>query len=32
MNQRIGEWALLQESSAELQPVAGPGLTGMSNR
>ena len=31
MNQRIGEWALLQESSAELQPVAGPGLTGMSN-
>jgi ubiquitin carboxyl-terminal hydrolase 5/13 len=31
LNQRVGEWALLQESSAELQPVAGPGLTGMSN-
>lgn len=31
LNQRVGEWALLQESSAILQPVAGPGLTGMSN-
>lgn len=31
LNQRVGEWALLQESSANLQPVAGPGLTGMSN-
>lgn len=31
LNQRLGEWALLQESSATLQPVAGPGLTGMSN-
>jgi ubiquitin carboxyl-terminal hydrolase 5/13 len=31
LNQRVGEWALLQESSAELRPVAGPGLTGMSN-
>lgn len=31
LNQRVGEWALLQESSANLTPVAGPGLTGMSN-
>lgn len=31
LNQRVGEWALLQESSANLQPVAGRGLTGMSN-
>lgn len=31
LNQRVGEWALMQESSAVLQPVAGPGLTGMSN-
>lgn len=31
LNQRVGEWALLQESSADLRPVAGPGLTGMSN-
>lgn len=31
LNQRVGEWALLQESSSVLQPVAGPGLTGMSN-
>lgn len=31
LNQRVGEWALMQESSANLQPVAGPGLTGMSN-
>lgn len=31
LNQRVGEWALLQESSANLQPVWGPGLTGMSN-
>lgn len=31
LNQRVGEWALLQESSANLQPIAGPGLTGMSN-
>lgn len=31
LNQRVGEWAILCESSANLQPVAGPGLTGMSN-
>lgn len=31
INQHIGEWAVLQESSANLQPIAGPGLTGMSN-
>lgn len=31
LNQRVGEWSLLQESAANLQPVAGPGLTGMEN-
>jgi len=31
LNTRIGEWALLQESSAKLEPIAGPGLTGISN-
>ncbi|KAG5683961.1 hypothetical protein PVAND_013216 [Polypedilum vanderplanki] len=30
-NQTFGEWAELQESSANLQPISGPGLTGMSN-
>lgn len=31
INQHFGEWAELQESSANLQPIAGPGLTGMAN-
>jgi ubiquitin carboxyl-terminal hydrolase 5/13 len=31
INQHFGEWADIQESSANLQPIAGPGLTGMSN-
>lgn len=31
INQQFGEWAVLQESSANLQPISGPGLTGMSN-
>ncbi len=31
INQQFGEWAELTESSGNLQPVAGPGLTGMSN-
>lgn len=31
LNQRVGEWALMQESSANLKPIAGPGLTGMAN-
>lgn len=30
-NQRIGEWSLLTESSSNLQPIAGPGYTGMKN-
>ncbi|XP_070502099.1 ubiquitin carboxyl-terminal hydrolase 5 [Chironomus tepperi] len=30
-NQQFGEWAVLQESSANLLPIAGPGLTGMTN-
>lgn len=31
INQRIGEWSLLTESESELQPLAGPGYTGMRN-
>lgn len=31
INQQFGEWAVLQESSGNLQPIAGPGLTGMTN-
>lgn len=31
LNQKVGEWSILQESSTALQPIAGPGLTGMTN-
>ncbi|KAH8408555.1 hypothetical protein KR215_007391 [Drosophila sulfurigaster] len=31
INQRIGEWSALTESESELQPLAGPGFTGMRN-
>ncbi|XP_030385428.1 ubiquitin carboxyl-terminal hydrolase 5 [Scaptodrosophila lebanonensis] len=31
INQRIGEWSVLTESDSELQPLAGPGYTGMRN-
>lgn len=31
LNQKVGEWGLLTESSAELQPIYGPGYTGMKN-
>ncbi|ALC43107.1 CG12082 [Drosophila busckii] len=31
INQRIGEWSVLTESESELQPLAGPGFTGMRN-
>ncbi|XP_015787617.1 ubiquitin carboxyl-terminal hydrolase 5 [Tetranychus urticae] len=30
-NQRIGEWAIIQESDAKLTPITGPGFTGMVN-
>ncbi|KAJ8268363.1 hypothetical protein COCON_G00135350 [Conger conger] len=30
-NQRMGEWEVIQESGATLQPLTGPGFTGMSN-
>ncbi|KAG9355774.1 hypothetical protein JZ751_000615 [Albula glossodonta] len=30
-NQRLGEWEVIQESGATLQPLFGPGLTGMRN-
>uniref|UniRef100_A0AAR2JK96 Ubiquitin carboxyl-terminal hydrolase n=1 Tax=Pygocentrus nattereri TaxID=42514 RepID=A0AAR2JK96_PYGNA len=31
MNQRVGEWEVIQESGATLRPLWGPGLTGMKN-
>lgn len=31
LNQRVGEWAALQESSGNLKPIYGPGYTGMAN-
>lgn len=31
LNQRIGEWNLLCETGSKLEPVAGPGYTGMRN-
>jgi len=31
MNERIGEWAVLTESGSKLQPVWGPGKTGLHN-
>ncbi|XP_074646299.1 ubiquitin carboxyl-terminal hydrolase 5-like [Tubulanus polymorphus] len=31
LNQKIGEWDVIQEAGSELQPLYGPGLTGMHN-
>lgn len=31
VNQRVGEWEVIQESGTSLQPLFGPGLTGMKN-
>ncbi|XP_061919818.1 ubiquitin carboxyl-terminal hydrolase 5 isoform X3 [Entelurus aequoreus] len=31
VNQRIGEWEVIQESGTTLRPLFGPGLTGMKN-
>lgn len=31
VNQRVGEWEVIQESGTTLQPLYGPGLTGMKN-
>ena len=31
MNERIGEWAVLTESGTKLQPLWGPGRTGLHN-
>jgi len=31
MNQRVWEWSALQESDSQLQPLHGPGLTGIHN-
>ena len=31
LNQRMGEWTLIQESGTNLEPVYGPGKTGIVN-
>lgn len=31
INQRVGEWSILTESSSNLEPISGPGFTGMKN-
>ena len=31
LNQRVGEWAAIQESGASLLPLFGPGYTGLVN-
>lgn len=31
VNQRVGEWEVIQESGTTLRPLWGPGLTGMEN-
>lgn len=31
VNQRVGEWEVIQESGTTLKPLFGPGLTGMRN-
>ncbi|XP_075236962.1 ubiquitin specific protease 5 [Lycorma delicatula] len=31
LNQRVGEWAALQENASQLKPIYGPGYTGMVN-
>lgn len=31
INQKIGEWDVIQESSSNLKPLNGPGYTGMHN-
>lgn len=31
LNQRIGEWSILTESASKLEPISGPGYTGMKN-
>lgn len=31
MNEKLGEWSVIQEEGKELEPVAGPGFTGLAN-
>ena len=31
VNQRVGEWEVIQESGTSLRPLSGSGLTGMKN-
>lgn len=31
LNQKLGEWAAIQEAGSNLQPLYGPGYTGLNN-
>jgi ubiquitin carboxyl-terminal hydrolase 5/13 len=31
LNQKLGEWAALQEAGSQLQPLSGAGYVGLSN-
>ena len=31
LNQRVGEWDVIQEAGSALQPLYGPGYTGIKN-
>lgn len=31
LNQKLGEWAALQEAGSQLTPLSGPGYVGLSN-
>jgi len=31
LNQKVGEWDVIQESGSQLRPMYGPGYTGMIN-
>ena len=31
LNERVGEWDVIQEAGTKLQPIHGPGYTGMIN-
>ena len=31
LNQKFGEWSMMQEAGSQLKPLYGPGYTGLSN-
>lgn len=31
LNQKVGEWDVIQEAGSKLKPISGPGYTGMIN-